>query len=53
MEFAYGYPLKDEDTVVVRKAVCSEYIRLACENHLKRHLEDAAKVKELLGQISF
>lgn len=53
VEFAYGYPSTDEDTVVVSEVVCSEYIRLSCERYIKRHPEDAAKVKELLDNLSF
>ncbi|WP_256657134.1 ribonuclease toxin immunity protein CdiI [Pseudomonas sp. BCA13] len=53
VEFAYCYPPKDEDIVVVSEVVCSEYIRLACEKYLQHHPEDAEKVKELLDKISF
>ncbi|WP_447755346.1 ribonuclease toxin immunity protein CdiI [Pseudomonas nicosulfuronedens] len=53
VEFAYGYPPRDEDTVVVSESICSEYIRLACEKYLQCHPEDAAKVKELLDFLSF
>ncbi|EPN2885358.1 ribonuclease toxin immunity protein CdiI [Pseudomonas aeruginosa] len=52
-EFSYGYPPKDEDTIVVSEAVCSKFIRLACENYLQRHPEDTEKVKELLDKLSF
>ncbi|NPX61853.1 ribonuclease toxin immunity protein CdiI, partial [Pseudomonas aeruginosa] len=37
VEFSYGYPPKDEDTIVVSEAVCSKFIRLACEKYLQRH----------------
>ncbi|MDE5217373.1 ribonuclease toxin immunity protein CdiI [Pseudomonas aeruginosa] len=30
-------PPKDEDTIVVSEAVCSKFIRLACEKYLQRH----------------
>uniref|UniRef100_UPI001F4BA86B ribonuclease toxin immunity protein CdiI n=1 Tax=Pseudomonas aeruginosa TaxID=287 RepID=UPI001F4BA86B len=53
VEFSYGYPTKDEDTIVVSEAVCSKFIRLACENYLQRHPEDTEKVKELLDKLSF
>lgn len=53
VQFAYGYPPKDEDTVVVSESVCSEYLRLACEKYLERNPKDAAKVKELLDGLSF
>ncbi|HCG0462004.1 TPA: ribonuclease toxin immunity protein CdiI, partial [Pseudomonas aeruginosa] len=53
VEFSYGYPPKDEDTIVVSEAVCSKFIRLACEKYLQRHPEDTEKVKELLDKLSF
>lgn len=53
VEFAYGYPPKDEDTVVVSEVICAECIRLACEKYLQCHPEETAKVKELLGKLSF
>ncbi|MBG5690493.1 ribonuclease toxin immunity protein CdiI, partial [Pseudomonas aeruginosa] len=43
----------DEDTIVVSEAVCSKFIRLACEKYLQRHPEDTEKVKELLDKLSF
>ncbi|WP_235577532.1 ribonuclease toxin immunity protein CdiI [Pseudomonas aeruginosa] len=52
-EFAYGYPPKDEDVVIVSEAVCSEYIRLACEKYLQPHPEDSVKVRSILDQLSF
>lgn len=53
VEFALGCPPKDEDTVVVSEAVCSEYIRLACNKYLDRHPEDTTKVAGLLDNIAF
>lgn len=53
VEFSYGCPPKDEDTIVVSEAVCSELIRLACDKYLQRHPESASKVKELLDKLSF
>ncbi|WCD82660.1 ribonuclease toxin immunity protein CdiI [Pseudomonas sp. TUM22785] len=53
VEFSYGYPPADADTVVVSETVCSEYILLSCEKYLQRHPEDAVKVKKLLDDLSF
>jgi hypothetical protein len=53
VEFAYGYPPREEDTVIVSEEVCSKYIRLACEKYVSLHPEDAVKVEELLDQLSF
>lgn len=53
VEFAYGYPPTDEETVIVSDTVCSEYVRLACEKYLQRHPEDMKKIKEALKQLSF
>lgn len=53
VEFAYGYPPRKEDTVIVSEEVCSKYIRLACEKYVTLHPEDAVKVKDILDQLSF
>ncbi|MBH3404649.1 ribonuclease toxin immunity protein CdiI [Pseudomonas glycinae] len=53
VEFSYGYPPSDEDTIVVSESVCTEYLRLACEKYLQLHPEDKAKIEELLRVISF
>lgn len=53
VEFAYGYPPTDEETVIVSDSVCSEYVRLACEKYLHRHPEDMKKIEEALKQLSF
>ncbi|WP_232924779.1 ribonuclease toxin immunity protein CdiI [Pseudomonas cichorii] len=53
VEFACGYPPKDDDRVVVSEGVRSECIRLASEKYLQRHPEETAKVKELLDKVSF
>lgn len=53
VEFAYGYPPNEEDTVVVSESVCSDYIRVACEKYLQRHSEDAAKLKSILDDLVF
>ncbi|MCX2524898.1 ribonuclease toxin immunity protein CdiI [Larsenimonas rhizosphaerae] len=53
VEFAYGYPPTDEETVIVSDSVCPEYVRLACDKYLHRHPEDMKKIKEALKQLSF
>ena len=53
VEFAYGYPPKNEDTVVVSEETCSKYIRLACDKYVSLHPEDTVKVREILDQLSF
>ena len=53
LSFLMVTPPKDEDTIVVSEAVCSDLIRLACERYLQCHPENSSKVKELLGKLSF
>ncbi|MBS0057799.1 ribonuclease toxin immunity protein CdiI [Yersinia sp. Marseille-Q3913] len=51
VEFAYGYPPEEDDTVIVSEDVCFEYVRLACEKYLQLHPEDTNKVNTLLAQL--
>lgn len=53
VEFAYGYPPEEEDTIVVSEAIFSKYIKLACEKYVNIHPEDSVKVKAILDQLSF
>ncbi|MCL8303074.1 ribonuclease toxin immunity protein CdiI [Pseudomonas mosselii] len=53
VEFAYGYPPKNEGTVIVSEGGCSEYMRVACDKYVGLHPEDAAKVKGILSRLSF
>ncbi|MDN4499666.1 ribonuclease toxin immunity protein CdiI [Pseudomonas mosselii] len=53
VEFAYGYPPKNEGAVIVSEGVCSEYMRVACDKYVGLHPEDAAKVKGILSRLSF
>ncbi|MFV3329996.1 ribonuclease toxin immunity protein CdiI [Pseudomonas sp. NY15437] len=53
VEFAYGYPTRAEDTVVVSEADCSKYIRLACKKYVNLHPQDAIRANGLLNQLSF
>lgn len=50
MEFSYGYPSSDADTIVVSEEVCMEYLRLACDKYLQRHPENKAEVDVLLSE---
>jgi hypothetical protein len=49
VEFSYGYPSSDADTIVVSEEVCMEYLRLACDKYLQRHPESNAEVDVLLS----
>ncbi|WP_145594372.1 ribonuclease toxin immunity protein CdiI [Yersinia aleksiciae] len=51
VEFAYGYPPEEDDTVIVSEETCFEYVRLACEKYLQLHPEDTNKVNTLLSQL--
>jgi len=51
VEFAYGYPPEENDTIIVSEKTSYKYVRLACEKYLQRHPEDTKKVNELLAQI--
>ncbi|MGT3350070.1 ribonuclease toxin immunity protein CdiI [Yersinia enterocolitica] len=51
VEFAYGYPPEEDDTITVSEEVCFNYVRLACEKYLQLHPEDTDKVKALLTQL--
>jgi len=53
VEFAYGYPPADDETVVISEEACADFIRMACEKYLQRHPKEAAKIKEILGGITF
>jgi hypothetical protein len=50
VEFSYGYPSSDADTIVVSEEVCMEYLRLACDKYLQRHPENKAEVDVLLSE---
>ncbi|HHL2558375.1 TPA: ribonuclease toxin immunity protein CdiI [Yersinia enterocolitica] len=51
VEFAYGYPPEEDDTITVSEEVCFNYVRLACEKYLQLHPEDTDKVRILLTQL--
>ncbi|MFP3523291.1 ribonuclease toxin immunity protein CdiI [Pantoea sp. SIMBA_072] len=51
VEFAYGYPPEEDDTVIVSEETCYQYVRLACEKYLHLHPEYTDKVNELLAKI--
>lgn len=51
VEFAYGYPPEEDDTITVSEEVCFNYVRLACKKYLQLHPEDTDKVKTLLTQL--
>lgn len=51
VEFAYGYPPEEEDTIIVSEETCFQYVRQACEKYLQLHPEDTEKVKALITQI--
>ncbi|QBH95498.1 hypothetical protein EKN56_03190 [Limnobaculum zhutongyuii] len=51
VEFAYGYPPEEEDTIIVSEDTCFRYTRLACEKYLQLHPEDTEKVNALLAQL--
>jgi len=53
VEFAYGYPPTDDETVVISEEACATFVRMVCDKYLQRHPEDAEKVKELLDSLSF
>ncbi|MBP2851617.1 ribonuclease toxin immunity protein CdiI [Dickeya oryzae] len=51
VEFAYGYPPEEDDTIIVSEETCFKYVRLACEKYLQKHPEDEAKIKSLLEKM--
>lgn len=51
VEFAYGYPPEEEDTIIVSEETCFKYVRLVCEKYLQLHPEDTEKVNALLVQL--
>ncbi|MBK4717113.1 MULTISPECIES: ribonuclease toxin immunity protein CdiI [Tenebrionibacter/Tenebrionicola group] len=51
VEFAYGYPPEEEDTIIVSEKVCYEYVHLACEKYLKLQPGDTEKVNSLLAKL--
>lgn len=51
VEFAYGYPTEEDDTVIVSEEICYQYVRLACEKYIKLHPEDTEKVSDLLAKL--
>ncbi|CNE79069.1 ribonuclease toxin immunity protein CdiI [Yersinia frederiksenii] len=51
VEFAWGYPPEEDDTIIVSEEACFSYVRLACEKYLQLHPEDSAKVSTLLAQL--
>jgi len=48
VEFAYGYPPEDNDTIVVSESICYKYLVIACNKYLKLHPEDNLKVNAIL-----
>ena len=53
VEFAYGYPPRASETIVVSEKVCSDYIKMVCEKYIHLHPEDASKMKDILDNLSF
>ena len=51
VEFAFGYPPTEKDTILVSEEICFKYVRLACEKYLQLHPEDMEKINELLDKI--
>ncbi|WP_127960432.1 ribonuclease toxin immunity protein CdiI [Serratia microhaemolytica] len=51
VEFAWGYPPKDDDTIIVSEETCYQYVRLACEKYLQLHPEDTDTVNKLLTKM--
>lgn len=51
VEFAYGYPPKDEDVVVVSEKVCFKYVALCCEKYLSYHPESSEEIKKIMANI--
>lgn len=51
VEFAFGYPPSEAETIIVSEETCYQYVRLACEKYLKLHPEDTQKVSSLLDKL--
>ncbi|RJL00094.1 ribonuclease toxin immunity protein CdiI [Enterobacter chuandaensis] len=50
VEFSYGYPPDDSDTIIVSESICYKYLAKACDKYLKYHPEDDLKVNSILGR---
>lgn len=48
VEFAYGYPPDNSDTIIVSESICYKYLAKACDKYLKCHPEDDLKVNSIL-----
>lgn len=48
VEFAYGYPPQEKDTIIVGENICYEYLKRACDKYLEFHPEDASEISKIL-----
>lgn len=51
VEFAYGYPAAEDETIIVSEEVCFNYVRMLCEIYLKVHSDKTEIIKRLLACI--